>query len=462
MHGLLERAEQYIRSHPFILTGKTDMEGKDDLSDAEKKKLSDDIENLFKGRKPILSAAAHSEPLKKGIAFPLAVNVASAVLLIAFILPFRGFDLFEFQAASGGADLARSTEHMVVQAVIKQSETALKDKLNRISQIQAELNRLRADRRNHETAASVSALEAELSGLQSEAEVRLQLIGEAQRNRDFFIRQVRQIYAAVQGDVASMRFADALENLAAADALLGREDLIPAEELSSLRQTLDPVNAALRLAIRNQALMAQAEETAGLVVKVGEIERLVAMADESAKAGNEAAAAGYYAQALSSLDSVERAHESLRVMQEAAQSRKIGALETDIIRRQSDLAAYQARIEELGTQLEDRGGVIEERTRELAHMKSLVAGRVQALQGSAESLSETAEELIGLLGMKITLKEVLGSETVKTAYPDMYGNLDEFFKSYGHAYSDLGKKQALEDAAASLSTVLSAFPDRVP
>lgn len=130
-----------------------------------------------------------------------------------------------------------------------------------------------------------------------------------------------------------------------------------------------------------------------------------------------------------------------------AQSRRIASLTDEIAERTAVVAALQDQIADLRTALSS----MRRQQDEVSHRLDAVIAEMQsgAQRSDAETTAEGASvRLRSMLGTTVTLRRVLASEFVRSQYPNLYEETDEYFAALATEREERGRREILDELVA--------------
>jgi hypothetical protein len=360
----------------------------------------------------------------------------------------------------------------------QQDRTALEQQLR---QRETELEA----RRQSETA----ALESERSRTAEE----LANLRETRQREQAALDQIAGSYARIGSAMRSRQYDTALSELTALEGFLGQEAIValPAVQsrlgverfvISSLRALVDkeraPAAGAGAEATRAQALLASVAAAA-------------AEADRLARAGDGAGAQKYYQSAIAQIPEVKESHaylleQSRRELELAGESSSETArrLRSELDQARSNLRQQTQEASRLKATLDRAEALISQQSDELSRLKAAVAQQTQQIAAFQEaarrqeargqqagtlrsryaaaagpagsgSTAVSQAKILALVDTKIKLREVVGSEPVKSRHPELARELEDYFAVYGDTQLRQGQEEALKDAIAVLDGLLA-------
>ena len=433
MHGLLERALHLNPSSnawPHSGTPSDGTNGEDGISAAERGELAAEIDRLFTDRSLIREAAGPSDAKRRsGVALPIAVNLIAALIIAAGILVSHNLLAFVAPATKAAAGSFTTTEGLLVQRVREQASAQLSARQQQIAAIERELAGLKSGSPSLGASQLGAAqtrertLERELASLQSNASSRLADLATAREHDLFLIRQLRSIYQDVQSQISANRLGAALNGVAAADRIVAMAGQGEDKEMAALLPGLQAGNEVLRVAIvYGQSVLRTAGSSQELAARVADLERTIATLRSSLNEQSQ---------------TIERYRVRLNSQNatSAEQARLIAEQSRELRKRADQLAAVVGSLQR---------GVHDLRT----HLDAPAGG---------ESPSARQAGIVDLLGTKVTLREAVSSEAVRSKYPGLSANLDSFFKQYGDVYAREGRLSALKEVAAVFGAAVAAL-----
>lgn len=348
-------------------------------------------------------------------------------------------------------------------------------------QLREQVTELEA-RRRQET----GALESERSRTAQE----LASLQETRRKEQAALDQLAGSYTRVASAMRSRQYDAALGELAALEGFLGQEAIValPAVQgrlgverfvISSLRALIDrertPAAGAGAEGARAQALLAAVAAAA-------------AEADRLARAGDSAGAQRYYQSAVDQIP--ETRQSSAWLVDQARKAAELASESSSEATRRLRAELDQARVSlrqqtheasRLKAALDRSQSQIDQQAEELARLKAAAGEQnreLSALADSARRQAARAEQagtlqsryagaaapagqaavpqarVLELVDTKIKLREVVSSEPVKSQYPSLARDLEDYFEVYGNSQTRVGQEEALRDANAVLDSLL--------
>ncbi len=490
MSGLLERAQTLVlkKGGGRALSPPPDETEESGITPDERRELVAQIESLFTEHRPIENLKIGRR--RGGVAFPLYVNLAAAVVLVAavFVVNYLPGRLTGEQRSESGNYL--TTEGLVVQRVKQQAEAQLSASQQRIAEIKRELATLqRSSAADSGAVADAAArarqqkLEAELANLQSSTNTtntRLANLQAQQMQQTFLIRQLQSLYQNVGSDVSAGNIDGALSGISSAEQLL-KEKSTTGSEVASVAPALYAGNAVLRAALEFGQTAMKAAAASDLTAKMAAIEHSVSQGDASYSAGDLNQARADYTKAIETLNGVSHAYARLDAMTAAEVKRRVDGLTAEINQLKADVVKMQTRVTqqaaELGKQQETMANqqaqigkqqvLISEQASTIAQEKLSVQKKTEELSavvlGVQRSLNQSgpskngqldSKEMLDLLKTKVELRSLADTPEARKAYPDLASQVDGFFKKYADTYSRQGQSAAMNQVASALNDII--------
>lgn len=509
MPGLLERAQTILTAarRLRLTRGELPQSEVDDsgVSPEERLELLAQIERLFTERHHIETTERTKG--STGTLFPVIVNSVAIVVLLVSVLVIGRVAGINSQRAGSGAANYLTTEGLVVKAVKQQAQKELSQREARIAEIRQQLENLRSASRNGVAATDAARqkqLESELAALQSNTSARLSALTVQRQQRAFLIRQLQAIYQNVGSAVSEGKITSALDGISSADSLLVNNSSDANGEIAAVAPALSAGNAVLRSTLLFGQAALQAAQSSKLSAKITDIDGLVRQGDERYQAKDYAQAGVFYTKAIASLGSLARAYDRLQGMSKEAFDKKIGEMAAEIEKLKGNVATLEATIKQQGTTIAEQnkrisaqGALITEQQKtiaeqgsqlsaqsaRIAEQKATISNQRLEVQRRSEELatvvntvqhsiaqgsptvtgaSPPAGEVVDLLKTKVAIRWLADTPEARKAYPDLYRQLDPFFKKYAQTYSAQGRDSALNEIASALNDVILSLNLQLP
>jgi hypothetical protein len=367
-----------------------------------------------------------------------------------------------------------------------------------LSQVQGERSRLQQQYQSRESelksqyARDTKALQSE----KSQAVADLNRIQELQRQESLVMGRILSSYDEVNQELRSGENESALKSLQALKDSLDRE---PARSLASV-QSRRPVElfiiGSLEELIRNRVERDRGDVAALIDTKlrITSLREKAAQADRKFLEKDYPAARGLYLSALAELPEAKGSYDRLDAMTTAERVEKMEASRrarqklidqgSSFFQSQSWQATLDRYQQALALLLEDeataaslvsqvaeagyRLGAEKDAEREAAR-RAILPNRIalmrQELQGQAAVAGESTEpDFASLLQAKLLLWQIIGTDPIKSKYPELYDTMQRYFDTFASQQRQEGREGALRDVLVLTESLRKgeSLPQAVP
>lgn len=406
------------------------------VSGEERQKILNDIDALFRAQRPQAQARRQGKRLN-GLALPMVANAVGLAFVAACILAFVLSGAGSFGTIGRGVSANLAAEGLIIEQVRHEAGEALSERERRIAEIQAELDRLSRARQvealthaalaqpepPRSVDAQEEALREELSALQAASAVSFADLDRRRSQTDFFLAELRGIYAESRSLATKGRFEEAREQAASGTAIV-RQLSASDQGLQELAPLLNEGSAALDEALRIAASQPASSEVAAMTEKLHQIDL------EREALRNE-------------LEGMRRA-----MTASAAEKAALDAARGDARERMAQLEKQAA---ELAQALDARIQQDDERNREyrlsFQRLEAALAETPAYLSGKGPANDEL---ILSMLQEKLELREEAAAETALRPGSGLYGKLDRYLEDMAAEEHRQGEEDAFRQAAQAL------------
>jgi hypothetical protein len=322
---------------------------------------------------------------------------------------------------------------------------------------------------------------ATLQDEKNQAQSDLSRLQETRRQEGLVMGRLLESYDEINRQVGAGENAAALESLGALRESLDRE---PAASLALIRSRR-PVElfiiGSLEQLIRSR-MERDKGDAAALIDTKARIEALrekAAQAEAQYQGKNYAAARGLYASALAEIPEAKASYERLDAMVQAEHRSQLEAIRlaragiVAQVTRRFETGEWQPTLDRyrqaLGLLIEDQAmadslvaHVAEAGyrlgTEKDAARRALIPDRMKGLRQELlllppSAVEENSQEFASLLQAKLLMWQIIGTEPIKTRYPEIYDTLQKYFDTLASQQRQEGRNAALADIISLIESL---------
>jgi hypothetical protein len=352
-------------------------------------------------------------------------------------------------------------------AFIRESREEMDQKEAALIKIKVEYENLLQEKQSQQLALK-NELKAreESEAARSSISENLKSMRKQQQDEQLVLAQIRTFYEQVKTDLDNADYDTALSQLATLKEYISQES-IAALPMMENRRTMEIfiIDSISRLIDKERT--GSEPDTAMLTddaVRLTQISGLVEEADKLFLNGDAEAASLLYLEAFNRIPVLRSSYDKLKSMngqlsKDDAErlTQRLLITESDLLNAREDIESYENRINRLYEIAEEhRISTIKRQTLS----EKISSARVL----SDESLSDpnagnSQEELLTLLQAKLLMKQILNSESVKSEYPELYEQVEEYFTAFGEEKKKEGKYSTIQDITAFFNILSNSETD---